>query len=102
MKDVIDLIKELGLFFGFAGLVGGVIQSIRKPDSLKKMLGRIIVAAFIGWVAGSLLLYYLQLPEIVVMSMCSVLGAFAEPIMNEIEEFIGEITTIIKDKINKQ
>lgn len=97
-----ETLKELGrdisILFILSGLVGGIIQKFRNPASFKKTISSIIIAGFVGWVAGTLLIHYLELPINVVAPLCSISGVFADSILKELEELINLVSEYVKSK----
>ena len=66
--------------------------------SWKRFCRSCVIAVFTSLCAGILFLHFFQLPIPVVNALCGITGIFSEYILDEIEEFIKDVSEIIKKK----
>jgi hypothetical protein len=88
MKAIlIDLAERYGIFV-ISGLIGAIVQRFRRQMALKRFLFTLFVSSFIGLCVGIIAKYAFNFPEEVSFVVCSIFGAFAINILDEIEQII--------------
>lgn len=90
--------------FVIGGLIGAIVQRMRKAMSFKRFLATLFVSAFVGFVVGILLKNYLNVNDEIVFAFCSISGVFSQEILDEAQEIIGYISSYVKNllKLNKK
>lgn len=112
MKQNDDLIikfllwlEKFGIAFVIGGLIGAVVQRMRRRMTLRKFISVAVMGMFVGWIVGTILTEWTNFGEKVIYSACALSGVFAEDILKEFEKLIGKISefvgNFINNKINK-
>lgn len=105
MKEIIYLFEKFGITFVVGGLIGAIIQRMRKRMSWKKFISVAIMGMFVGWIIGTALTEWTNLSDRIVYSACALSGVFAEDLLKEFEQTIKKlsdfISIYINNKINK-
>lgn len=99
---VLSWFEKVGITFVIGGLVGGIIQRMRKRMSFWKFINSLVIAMFVGWTIGSVLTSWFSLPERVVYAACALSGVFSEDLLNEVEKLVKYLSVIVKTLINKK
>lgn len=94
--------ERWGFTFVIGGLIGGIIQRMRKRMSFQKFIMSLAMAMFVGWVIGNALETWLNLPQQIVHSGCALAGVFSEDILNEIEKFIKSVSELAQNIIKSK
>lgn len=97
---ILDWGERMGASFLVGGLVGGIIQRMRKRMSFLKFVSSLVIAMFVGWVIGSLLTNWFDLPDRVIYSACAISGVFSEDFLNEIEKLVKNFNEFVKKYVN--
>lgn len=98
-------LEKVGIAFVIGGLIGAIVQRMRKRMTIRQFLSVAVMGMFVGWIIGSLLTEWTNFSDKVIYSACAMSGVFAEDILKEFEKLVGKIseffTTFINNKINK-
>lgn len=90
--------------FILGGAIGAVIHRLRTQMSFKQFLGSVVISIFVALSVGIVCQDYFKLSEPVIFVLCGISGTFSKAILDEIEEIIGNVSTIVKAKfgVSKQ
>lgn len=98
-------LEKFGIAFVIGGLIGAVVQRMRKRMTIQKFISVAVMGMFVGWIVGTMLTEWTNFSDKVIYSVCAMSGVFAEDILKEFEKLIGRIseffTNFINNKINK-
>lgn len=98
-------LEKFGIAFVIGGLVGAVVQRMRRRMTWQKFISVAVMGMFVGWIVGTILTEWTNFGEKVIYSACALSGVFAEDILKEFEKFISKLSeflsTFINNKINK-
>lgn len=98
-------LEKFGITFVIGGLIGAVVQRMRKRMTIQKFISVAIMGMFVGWIIGSVLTEWTNLGDKIIYSACALSGVFAEDILKETELLVKRIseivTTYINNKLNK-
>lgn len=98
-------LEKVGIAFVIGGLIGAVVQRMRKRMTIRQFISVAVMGMFVGWIIGSLLTEWTNFSDKVIYSACAMSGVFAEDILKEFEKLVGKIseffTSFINNKINK-
>lgn len=101
----ITWLEKFGITFVIGGLIGAVVQRMRKRMSFSKFISVAVMGMFVGWIIGSVLTEWTNFGDKVIYSACALSGVFAEDILKEFEQLIKKLseffTTFINNKLNK-
>src|SRR5690606_27807137 len=100
---IFEWIKEVGIAKVIGGLIGAVVQRMRRRMTWRKFISVAVMGMFVGWIIGSVLTEWTNFGEKIIYSACALSGVFAEDILKEFEKLISKvsefITTFIQNKI---
>lgn len=100
--QMLNWFEKVGITFVIGGLVGGIIQRMRKRMSFWKFINSLVIAMFVGWTIGSVLTSWFSLPDKVVYAACALSGVFSEDLLNEMEKLVKNLNVFVKSFINKK
>src|SRR5690606_8703685 len=102
---IFEWLKEVGIAFVIGGLIGAVVQRMRRRMTWRKFISVAVMGMFVGWIIGSVLTEWTNFGEKIIYSACALSGVFAEDILKELEKFVSKLSeflsTFINNKINK-
>ena len=109
MKENEDLLIKLllwlekfGIAFVIGGLVGAVVQRMRRRMTIRKFISVAVMGMFVGWIMGTILTEWTNFGEKVIYSACALSGVFAEDILKEFEKFISKLSEFLSNFINNK
>lgn len=98
-------LEKFGIAFVIGGLIGAVVQRMRRRMTWRKFISVTIMGMFVGWIVGTILTEWTNFGEKVIYSACALSGVFAEDILKEFEKLISKLSdflsNFINDKISK-
>lgn len=95
-------LEKVGIAFVIGGLVGAVVQRMRKRMTWRKFISVAVMGMFVGWIVGTILTEWTNFGEKVIYSACALSGVFAEDILKEFEKFISRLSEFLSNFINNK
>jgi uncharacterized membrane protein len=96
MKDMLITFANKYGGFVIGGLVGAIVHRLRNTMSFKKFLSVLFISAFVGFCVGIIMKNYLNASDEVIFVVCSISGVFSKDILDEIQEFIQNLSVFAK------
>jgi len=100
--NALEWLEKAGAPFVIGGLIGGIIQRMRKRMSFWKFVNSLVIAMFVGWTIGSVLTEWFDLPDKIIYAACALSGVFSEDLLNEVEKLVKNLSVFVKSFINKK
>lgn len=98
----LSFLENIGISSILGGLIGAIIQRMRKGMTMKKFFSVAIMGMFVGWIIGSVLMEWTNLSDKVIYSACALSGVFAEDLLKEMEDLIKNLSEFVKKWIDKK
>ncbi|MDL2262729.1 phage holin family protein [Bacteroidales bacterium OttesenSCG-928-I21] len=102
MKATItEFIQKYG-FMLVIGVIAAVINRLRRNMSWKRFIASIVISVFVSLCVGVIATEYFKFNPPLVYVCCGVFGTFSEIILDEIHEFIQQISDVVIKIIEKK
>ena len=105
MNKILEFIESNDLYIALTGIIGAIIQYVRKNMSVGQFIKLMLLSCFFGYAMYKSLLNYTDLKLDIIIVICCGFSGFSQIIFDEVEELISKIseffTNFINNKINK-
>ena len=94
--------EKVGIAFVIGGLIGAIVQRMRKRMTCAKFLRVTVMGMFVGWIIGSVLTEWTNFGDKIIYSACALSGVFAEDLLKECEQIVKKLSEHISNYINNK
>lgn len=99
---IFEWLKDVGIAFVLGGLVGAIVQRMRKRMTILKFISVAVMGMFVGWIIGTMLTEWTNFSDKIIYSACALSGVFAEDILKELEKLILKLSDFLSNFINNK